>query len=188
MLFSDKKIAKYINENFEPIWVKVAPVPTVTIDFGNGKKIKRTVTGNIATYVCTTDGYIVDILPGIYKPKKYLSSLVTLNKTTRKFDHANDSLSTKLSEYHLSELKKANFQTNKSKGNSKIMDYFLGADTQTNEKLRRKMIHQILSDGQLQGPGMLHPRIYKEVLGLDLKDPYMGLKAMLDRNYPFRSN
>lgn len=75
VLFSDDAVAKAINEKFEPVWVSVRPVPTVTIDFGNGKKITRTLHGNVASYVLNQDGSIVDILPGLYEPQQYISKL-----------------------------------------------------------------------------------------------------------------
>lgn len=68
-------MANYINEKFEPVWVSVREVPTVTIDFGKGKKIKRTLHGNVASYVLTADGTIVDILPGLYDPVNYNAQL-----------------------------------------------------------------------------------------------------------------
>ncbi len=75
MLFSDENVAAAINEKFEPVWVSVREVPTVTIDFGKGHKIMRTLHGNVATHVLTADGTIVDILPGLYESQEYLTQL-----------------------------------------------------------------------------------------------------------------
>ncbi len=75
MLFSDENVAREINEKFEPVWVSVRDVPTVTIDFGKGHKIMRTLHGNVATHVLTADGTIVDILPGLYESQEYLAQL-----------------------------------------------------------------------------------------------------------------
>ena len=75
MLFSSADIAGYVNAGFEPVWVSVRPVPMVTIDFGNGHKITRTLHGNIATSVCDADGKVLDILPGIYQPGEYREQL-----------------------------------------------------------------------------------------------------------------
>jgi hypothetical protein len=75
VLFSSPELAAYINTTFEPAWETVRPVPIVTIDFGNGKVIKRTLHGNIATYVCTADGNVLDVLPGIYTPDVYQQRL-----------------------------------------------------------------------------------------------------------------
>lgn len=83
MLFSNEEVAAYINENFEPAWESVRPVPRVTIDFGNGKVIHRTLHGNVATYACAADGRVLDVLPGIYEPKTYLARLKELKDLHR---------------------------------------------------------------------------------------------------------
>ncbi len=75
MLFSNDDVAKFVNQRFEPVWEAVRPVPIVRIDFGSGRVLTRTLHGNIATYVCSSDGLTLDILPGIYEPKTYLDRL-----------------------------------------------------------------------------------------------------------------
>jgi hypothetical protein len=81
-LFSSSEVAAYINATFEPAWESVRPAPLVTIDFGNGHVVKRTLQGNIATYVCGSDGTVYDVLPGIYAPDVYRKQLELLNKLT----------------------------------------------------------------------------------------------------------
>jgi hypothetical protein len=78
VLFSSSEVAQYINATFEPAWESVRPAPLVTIDFGNGHVVKRTLQGNIATYVCGSDGTVYDILPGIYAPNVYRTQLQSL--------------------------------------------------------------------------------------------------------------
>jgi hypothetical protein len=75
VLFSSADIAEYVNAGFEPVWESVRPVPIVTIDFGNGLKVTRTLHGNVATSVCNADGNVLDVLPGIYKPDEYRKQL-----------------------------------------------------------------------------------------------------------------
>jgi hypothetical protein len=75
VLFSKRDLAGFINDSFEPAWESVRPVPIVRIDFGNGTTLTRTLHGNIATYVCTADGQVLDILPGIYEPRTYMERL-----------------------------------------------------------------------------------------------------------------
>jgi hypothetical protein len=75
VLFSNEQVATFINNNFEPAWESVRPVPIVRIDFGNGTVLTRTLNGNIATSVCTRDGDVLDVLPGIYQPEAYLEQL-----------------------------------------------------------------------------------------------------------------
>jgi len=75
VLFSSDEVSKFINDNFEPAWESVRPVPLVTIDFGNGHKITRTLNGNVATHVCNADGTVLDILPGVYTAEGYQKQL-----------------------------------------------------------------------------------------------------------------
>lgn len=75
MLFSNDKIADFINQAFEPVWQSVRPAAIVRVDFGNGRIVTRTLNGNVATYICMPDGHVLDILPGIYDPDTYLSQL-----------------------------------------------------------------------------------------------------------------
>ena len=89
MLFSDDKIAQFVNDHFEPAWQNVRSVPMVTIDFGGGHVLTRTLNGNIATHVCTSDGQVLDILPGIYEPETFqyeLNQFAKLYKWVRQDD------------------------------------------------------------------------------------------------------
>jgi len=74
-LFSREEVAAFIARNFEPAWESVRPVPILRIDFGNGHVSTRTLHGNVASYVCTADGEVMDILPGIYTPDGYTTAL-----------------------------------------------------------------------------------------------------------------
>jgi len=75
VLFSQDTVANFINQNFEPAWQSVRPVPIVRIDFGDGRVLTRTLHGNILTAVCTADGRMLDALPGIYTVGAYLDRL-----------------------------------------------------------------------------------------------------------------
>lgn len=75
MLFSRKDVYSLINRRFESAWQPVRPAAVVRVDFGNGKTITRTLNGNIATYICTPNGDVLDVIPGIYDPQAYLERL-----------------------------------------------------------------------------------------------------------------
>ena len=47
-------------------WESVRAVPIITIDFGDGRSIKRTITGNSLHLVLDARGRTVDVLPGLY--------------------------------------------------------------------------------------------------------------------------
>lgn len=67
-LYSNKKLSEFLRTNFVLHWQSVRPVPRVTIDFGDGRKLQRTLTGNSAHYVLASDGTPIDVLPGLYSP------------------------------------------------------------------------------------------------------------------------
>jgi len=50
-------------------------VPKVTIDFGDGRRLERTLTGNSIHYILTPEGDVVDALPGLYGPKAFLEQI-----------------------------------------------------------------------------------------------------------------
>jgi hypothetical protein len=75
VLFSNDNVAAYVNRCFEPVWESLRPVPLIRIDFGNGTCLTRTLHGNIATYACSAEGRVLDVLPGIYTPEVYLERL-----------------------------------------------------------------------------------------------------------------
>lgn len=75
MLFSHDEVARDVTEGFEPVWVSVRPVPKVTIDFGDGRVVRRTLHGNIATWICDADGRALDVIPGVYTTAAYRERL-----------------------------------------------------------------------------------------------------------------
>lgn len=76
----------------------VRPVPIVTIDFGEGHVVTRTLHGNVATYICSPDGAVLDVLPGIYDPRAYLDQLGQLRLL---FEYVKQGATTPaLAEYH----------------------------------------------------------------------------------------
>jgi hypothetical protein len=100
VLFSKDEVANFVNKNFEPVWESVRPVPIVRIDFSNGTVLTRTLHGNIATYVCTSDGKVLDILPGIYEPQTYLHDLNQFRLLHNYVVRAKDQGPIRLKEYH----------------------------------------------------------------------------------------
>lgn len=74
-LYANQEISQLLRERFILHWKSVRPVPKVTIDFGDGRKIETTVTGNSIHYVLDYEGSLVDALPGLYGPQAFLRSL-----------------------------------------------------------------------------------------------------------------
>jgi hypothetical protein len=70
-LYTNEEISNYLRDHFVLHWKSVRPVPRVTIDFGDGRKLERTLTGNSAHYVLTSEGQPLDVLPGLYSPSAF---------------------------------------------------------------------------------------------------------------------
>ena len=74
-LYPDVAVAKLLHERFVLHWSSERNVPRVTVDFGDGRTIQSTVTGNSAHYVLDADGRLIDVLPGLYSPKVFQREL-----------------------------------------------------------------------------------------------------------------
>ena len=80
MTLSDPEVIKLLSTEVIPVWESVGPVPKVTIELGNGRKLERTLGGNIITYIVSADGEVYDAYPGVYTPLDYLTEIQkTLN-------------------------------------------------------------------------------------------------------------
>lgn len=75
VLYSNMEVSSVLRENFVLHWQSVRPAPRVTIDFGDGRKLEGTITGNSIHYVLDADGRPLDALPGLYGPQAFLRSL-----------------------------------------------------------------------------------------------------------------
>jgi hypothetical protein len=75
VLYANADISKVLREQFVLHWQSVRPVPKVTIDFGDGRKLVRTLTGNSIHYVLDAHGQPVDALPGLYGPRAFRERL-----------------------------------------------------------------------------------------------------------------
>lgn len=74
-LYANTEVAAFLRSHFVLYWSTERAVPTVTIDFGDGRKIVRTTTGNSAHYVLDEDGRVLDVLPGLYAPAVFTREL-----------------------------------------------------------------------------------------------------------------
>ncbi|MDM9581432.1 MULTISPECIES: hypothetical protein [unclassified Nostoc] len=74
-LYPNVEISKLLQDRFILHWQSVRPVPKVTIDFGDGRKLERTITGNSIHYVLDASGRPIDAIPGLYSPKGFLRQL-----------------------------------------------------------------------------------------------------------------
>lgn len=74
-LYANREVSAYLREHFVLYWSSERPVPVVTIDFGDGRQLVRTTTGNSAHYVLDADGHVLDVLPSLYAPGVFTTEL-----------------------------------------------------------------------------------------------------------------
>ena len=72
-LYANREISSVLRDRVILHWQSVRPVPKVTIDFGDGRQLQRTLTGNSIHYLLDAEGRPLDALPGLYGPKAFLS-------------------------------------------------------------------------------------------------------------------
>ena len=81
VLYANSAIAQRLRDDFILHWQSVRPVPRITVDFGDGRALRRTVTGNSIHYALLPDGTPLDGLPGLYGPglfRQWLDDVYTL--------------------------------------------------------------------------------------------------------------
>lgn len=109
VLYSNANVSQALRDRFILHWQSVRPAPRITIDFGDGRKIERTITGNSIHYILDSDGHVVDALPGLYGPAAFLRSLVQIEDAFKQLAKAGDSKTMPaLSAYHRDRLNKVN--------------------------------------------------------------------------------
>ncbi len=74
-LYPNREIGELLREQFVLHWHSVRPVPKVTIDFGDGRTLRQTVTGNSLHYLLDSHGRVLDVLPGLYTPGTFQREL-----------------------------------------------------------------------------------------------------------------
>src|SRR5215813_5539715 len=75
VLYANSAIADLLRDHFVLHWQSVRPVPLITIDFGDGRKLERTITGNSIHYILDSQGKVLEALPGVYGPQAFARSL-----------------------------------------------------------------------------------------------------------------
>jgi hypothetical protein len=225
VLFSDDEIAKTLDEGFECSWEMVRPVVRCEIDFGNGHKLSRTLNGNVATYFCTSEGEVFDIVPGVVTREEFLARLALAKKFSQTIAALPDaSRKEAVKRYH--ELMKTSSSASREQlqrvadttrmrpdmskvaVEQRIKDAMHGAadlvaarartapaerhdmgksmverpvknalheDTAFNAREREPKIHDLLARRVLEKPAAITKTVYKEILDVDLDDPYLGL-------------
>jgi len=90
VLYPDDEVAAVLRERFVLHWQSVRPVPTVTIDFGDGRKLQRTLTGNSIHYILDSQARPLDALPGLYGPNAFLRGITNAENLFKKLAGKNE--------------------------------------------------------------------------------------------------
>jgi hypothetical protein len=103
-LYANRKISDYLRENYILHWQSVRPAPRITVDFGDGRKLERTITGNSAHYVLDATGRPLEALPGLYGPKAFQAWLVRSKELADRLSLVSnrEQAATLLTEHHAS--------------------------------------------------------------------------------------
>lgn len=101
-LYANEQVSKLLRERFILHWQSVRPVPKVTIDFGDGRKLERTLTGNSIHYVLDSDARPIDALPGLYGPGAFLRELARAEAFLSQYQTAKttEERAARLRQYH----------------------------------------------------------------------------------------
>jgi hypothetical protein len=90
VLYPDEQVAAVLRDRFVLHWKTVRPVPTVTINFGDGRKLERTLTGNSIHYILDSEARPLEALPGLYGPQAFLRGLNNAEKLFKSLAGKND--------------------------------------------------------------------------------------------------
>jgi hypothetical protein len=100
-LYANSEVSAFLRESFVLLWTTERPVPKVTIDFGDGRTIHTTTTGNSAHFVLDERGGVVDVLPGLYAAGPFRAELEKSLAMVRTLDPSNiERRGTQIRAYH----------------------------------------------------------------------------------------
>jgi hypothetical protein len=100
-LYPNAEIAQFLRDRYILHWESVRDVPKVTVDFGDGRKLERTLTGNSIHYILDSSGRPIDAIPGLYGPKAFLRQLTEGEQAVKNYTQIQgDARESFLRDYH----------------------------------------------------------------------------------------
>ncbi len=185
VLYRDPRVHQVLRQDFVLHWRSVRPVPLVTLDFGDGRRITKTITGNSAHLVLDGRGRVVDALPGLCDADTFLALLAH----ARTFAHAEPGA---LSELHARAIRSAppvaptramrasELAASKHRVELPVLRQIdpgasLADDTATNTELHGR-IHEAFASGTVPTDvdGFV-AWLYADIFAMPLHDPALGL-------------
>lgn len=169
-LYANTAVSDELRKNWVLHWESVRPAPKVTIDFGDGRTLLRTVTGNSLHYVLDADGKALDVIPGLWEPGEFLRRLGgAVTAAPQGATNGLDENSRLLMRAKAPRLSAAAF--------ARLVAAFertLADDTRRNADLRKTILPWLAG-----APGLpaLTERIYRDAFLTPRSDPWLGLVA-----------
>lgn len=109
VLYTNSQVSQTLRDRFILHWQSVRPAPHITIDFGDGRKLERTITGNSIHYILDAEARPIDALPGLYGPAAFLRALGQTETVFQQLTKAGESeRASQLSGYHRQRLNAIN--------------------------------------------------------------------------------
>jgi hypothetical protein len=194
LLYPDPRVRRAMSA-FVLHWQSLRPVPKVTIDFGDGRTLVRTITGNSLHAVLRSDGTPVDAVLGL------LSAEAFVNALSRALPMARATNASELGEKHREALANppalppAKVEPERILDASRIamtkhavespilaqlraLERNLAADTRTNELDLHPRLHRLFADGtRFTDADAMVDWIYEHLFLMPPNDPFMGLDA-----------
>lgn len=92
-LYVDPNTVALLRDRFVLHWESLRPVPILTIDYGDGRVEKRTVTGNSIHYLLDSSGRVLDAIPGLVDVPSFRQELTSFAELTTAAPVTDDRLS-----------------------------------------------------------------------------------------------
>jgi hypothetical protein len=77
LLYPNAAVAETLRRDFVLHWSSERPAPRMIVDFGDGRRLERTLTGNSIHYVLDEGGRVLEALPGLYDAPTFLELLAS---------------------------------------------------------------------------------------------------------------
>jgi hypothetical protein len=186
LLYPEPQINQLLRDHFVLHWQSVRPVPKVTIDFGGGRRVEKTLTGNSVHLVLDPDGRPADALPGLFSPEVFHALLVrahgyALADRAKLPELHRQALAQPLPPPAMSRAVRASriaatkhmVEMPMLRAVSPLSD--VEGDTRTNLALHAR-IHQAFASGaQWSSVDAMVARIYEDLFEMPVDDPALGL-------------
>jgi hypothetical protein len=104
-LYPHRDVNAILRDHFILHWSTERPAPVVTIDFRDGRVVKRTITGNSLHYVLDSEGRVVDAIPGLMGAVAFRRAIVAAGGVARETARASqEERAARLAAFHASAL------------------------------------------------------------------------------------